>query len=120
MQNELYHISNWQQEAGRFTCDVHYNAGHEIFTGHFPGQPVVPGVCTMDMVKELLQRALNKKLILRSTGQVKFLRLILPDVQPQVTVSWQETEMGYQVAAALKAADADLFKMNAAFEVYPE
>lgn len=116
MQNELYTISNWQHTGQSVTCNVQYDATHPIFEGHFPGQPVVPGVCTMDMVKEMLQRAVGKDLLLKSTGQVKFLQLILPDVKPEVSITWQETENGYNVAASLKANEAFLFKMNGLFE----
>lgn len=115
MQNELYTISNWQHTGESFTCTVNYDAAHPIFEGHFPGQPVVPGVCTMDMIKEMLQTALDKKLLLRTTGQVKFLQLILPDVQPEVVVTWQTSDTGYNVTASLKANDAFLFKMNGVY-----
>ena len=117
MQNELYQIHDLQQEEGRIACRISYDAGHEIFKGHFPNQPVVPGVCTMDMIKELLQQALGKKLLLRSTGQVKFLQLILPDVQPEVLITWTNMEQSFNVAASLKANDAFLFKMNGVFEI---
>ena len=117
MQNEFYHVSNWQQDAGSFTCDISYNADHEIFGGHFPGQPVVPGVCTMDMIKDMLQCALEQKLILRNTGQIKFLQLILPDVRPTVSVSWEQADDAYQVSAVLKNGDVALFKMNARYEI---
>jgi len=116
MQNELYRISDVQQEGNQLTCRVAYDATHPIFAGHFPQQPVVPGVCTMAMIKDLLEQALGKKLLLRSTGQVKFLRLILPDVTPVAAISWQETDKGYSVTAGLKDEGVDLFKMNAVFE----
>jgi 3-hydroxyacyl-[acyl-carrier-protein] dehydratase len=117
MHNELYAIHDWQQEAASIACTVTYDPAHPIFSGHFPGQPVVPGVCTMDMIKDMLQTALGQPLLLRSTGQVKFLRLILPDVKPDVAISWQANEQGYNVTASLKAANEFLFKMNAVFEV---
>ncbi len=113
---DFYRVHNLEQEEGRLTCGVSYNAAHPIFGGHFPGQPVVPGVCTMDMIKDLLEETFGKKLILRSTGQVKFLQLILPDVTPEVMVSWQEKEEGYAVSADLKNAGKSIFKMNAVYE----
>jgi 3-hydroxyacyl-[acyl-carrier-protein] dehydratase len=117
MPDNFYQVHNLQKEIGKLSCTVHYHAAHPIFEGHFPGQPVVPGVCTMDMIKDLLEAALDKKLMLRSTGQVKFLRLILPDVVPEVLLGWTETDKEYAVNANLKADGADLFKMNAVFEV---
>ena len=115
MPDNFYVIDNLQSADDKLSCRVSYNAAHPIFEGHFPAQPVVPGVCTMDMIKDLLEASLGKKLLLRSTGQVKFLRLILPDVVPDVVISWQETDNGYAVNAGLKAEGADLFKMNAVF-----
>ncbi len=115
MPDNFYQVSNLQQEDGKLSCTVSYHAAHPVFKGHFPDQPVVPGVCTMDMVKDLLEKAVGKELMLRSTGQVKFLRLILPDVVPDVSIAWQETSDGYAVTAGLKADGADAFKMNAVF-----
>lgn len=116
LMNDFYTVQDLQSDEGSLQCRVIYNASHAIFEGHFPGQPVVPGVCTIQMVKELLEQQLDKKLLLRSTGQVKFLQLILPDVQPEVTISWKETEQGYLVNAVLKK-EADLFKLTGTFEV---
>jgi 3-hydroxyacyl-[acyl-carrier-protein] dehydratase len=51
------------------------NPKHAIFAGHFPGQPVVPGVCMLQIIKEGLEQALDKKLvykqILTLLGQAK-------------------------------------------------
>ncbi|MEJ0079486.1 MAG: hypothetical protein WDM78_00620 [Puia sp.] len=35
-------------------------ADQAIFSGHFPGQPVLPGVCMMEMVAEVLGVYLKK------------------------------------------------------------
>jgi 3-hydroxyacyl-[acyl-carrier-protein] dehydratase len=116
MPDNFYQIADLQQSEGRLNCTVSYNAAHLIFKGHFPGQPVVPGACTMDMIKELLEGAVGKKLLLRSTGQVKFLQLILPEIQPQVSLQWEMKEDGYAVTAGLKAEGKDVFKMNAVYQ----
>lgn len=41
-----------------FRATLEINARHRIFAGHFPGQPVVPGACLLQMVKEVTQLAL--------------------------------------------------------------
>lgn len=116
LMNDFYTVENFSVVDNTISCSVIFNATHTIFEGHFPQQPVVPGVCTIQMIKELLEQALHKNLFLRSTGQVKFLQLILPDVQPNATISWKETEQGYIVNAVLKN-EADLFKLTGTFEV---
>lgn len=113
--NDFYTIQQYSTSDNTISCQVQYNAAHTIFEGHFPQQPVVPGVCTIQMIKELTEQALSKKLLLRSTGQVKFLQLILPNIQPHVAISWKVVEQGYIVNAVLKN-DADLFKFTGTFE----
>lgn len=54
------------------------NPAHAIFEGHFPGQPVVPGVCLMQMVKEIAEKVLGKETRLVKADQVKFLALLIP------------------------------------------
>lgn len=115
LKNNFYTLKDEQPGADSFTAVATYNAAHDIFNGHFPGQPVVPGVCTMQMIKELVEAQTGKKLLLQSTGQVKFLQLILPAVQPLVSISWKEADGGYMVTASLKDDTADVFKMTGLF-----
>jgi 3-hydroxyacyl-[acyl-carrier-protein] dehydratase len=54
------------------------NAGHPIFEGHFPGNPVVPGVCQVQMVKELVEKELKNPVRLYESDNIKFLSMINP------------------------------------------
>ena len=69
----------------------------------------------LQIVKELLEQQLDRKLILRSTGQVKFLQLITPDISPEVHINWKESENGFLVTASFRK-DADLFKLSGTME----
>lgn len=60
--------------GGTFLIDE----SHTIFNGHFPGQPVVPGVCMLQMIKEMLQMVIDKKLVLVKASEMKFLAIIDP------------------------------------------
>ncbi|MBL0181044.1 MAG: 3-hydroxyacyl-ACP dehydratase [Chitinophagaceae bacterium] len=59
-------------------AELAINAWHRIFEGHFPGQPVVPGVCMMEMVKEILEQVTGKKTNLVKAQEMKFLAVIDP------------------------------------------
>ncbi len=63
---------------GVYKTTIELDKTHEIFKGHFPGLPVVPGVCMMAIVKELLEEAVNRPLQLLHTANIKFLSLINP------------------------------------------
>ena len=60
------------------------NPAHDIFKGHFPGNPVVPGVCIVQMIKETLSLHFKKELILIKADDIKFLNIINPEVDPKI------------------------------------
>jgi len=60
------------------------NASHPIFGGHFPGNPVVPGVCQVQMVKELVEKTVNHPLRLTESDNIKFLAMINPNLVPEL------------------------------------
>jgi 3-hydroxyacyl-[acyl-carrier-protein] dehydratase len=68
----------------RIEANLSINKTHHIFNGHFPGLPIVPGVCMVQIIKELVEKQLNRKLTLREAGNVKFLSMINPDVNHEV------------------------------------
>ena len=117
LMNNFYTVSDTVQGDNTVSHTVSFDAAHEIFNGHFPGQPVVPGVCMMEMVKEFLQQVMGKRLWLRNAGNVKFLQLITPDIQPEINISWKESGGGYNVNASFKKDAYDLFKLNGNFEL---
>ncbi|MCE1167501.1 MAG: hypothetical protein LWX70_05330 [Sphingobacteriia bacterium] len=55
------------------------NTDHDVFKGHFPDKPVVPGVCTISLVRELLEKWSGYTLLLKSIQQCKFTGMIIPD-----------------------------------------
>ncbi|MEP6465472.1 MAG: 3-hydroxyacyl-ACP dehydratase [Parafilimonas sp.] len=78
LKDRLYIVKNISAENNTVEAVVELNENHEIFKGHFPGQPILPGVCMMQMVKELLELSLLKKLQMIKTGEIKFLSMIVP------------------------------------------
>jgi 3-hydroxyacyl-[acyl-carrier-protein] dehydratase len=63
---------------GEFNISFNCNSEHKIFDGHFPGEPILPGVCMVQFVRECLEKVLNKKLQLNSSKTVKFINIINP------------------------------------------
>ena len=115
--DDFYSCRDAEAGDGEFSCRIVFNGDHDIFKGHFPGNPVVPGVCTMEIVKELLQQQVGKPLMLRSTGNVKFLQLVTPDVEPVMKISWKADEAGYVVKASLSKDAGVLFKFDGNYVV---
>lgn len=115
LMNDFYTIEYLQREPNSFSCKVAFNTHHDIFKESH-AQPVVPGVCMMEMVKELLEQQTDKLLWLRDAFLVKFLQLITPDVQPVINVSWVPINQGYTVNASFENDKASLFRLSGNFE----
>jgi 3-hydroxyacyl-[acyl-carrier-protein] dehydratase len=71
----------------QFTAVVRLNPGHPIYQGHFPGNPVVPGVCQVQMARELVERSVNRPLRLTASDNIKFLSMINPVQNPELEFS---------------------------------
>lgn len=51
--NNLYTTDRCERAGSEALFFVTLNAKHEIFRAHFPGNPIVPGVCLVQMAAEL-------------------------------------------------------------------
>jgi 3-hydroxymyristoyl/3-hydroxydecanoyl-(acyl carrier protein) dehydratase len=51
------------------------------FSGHFPGNPILPGIAQLGMVSDLLKKTTAYQLKIDSVKQVRFKQIILPDAR---------------------------------------
>ncbi|MGD9330243.1 MAG: hypothetical protein PVJ53_02970 [Desulfobacterales bacterium] len=56
------------------------------FQGHFPGNPVLPGIAQLDMVAETIRAALDPKIRLVGLKRVRFKRMIRPQESMAIRV----------------------------------
>ncbi|HLO60385.1 MAG TPA: hypothetical protein VK179_16660 [Bacteroidales bacterium] len=96
--NELYTVTALNPDALRenITAEVALNPEHPVFAGHFPGNPILPGVCTVQIVKEILELVFNTGMILEKAGNIKYLGFVSPVLSPAMlfTLSAKENESG--------------------------
>ena len=85
--NDFYHIVAIDDSGGKYVCKVKLNAAHNIYSVHFPGNPVTPGVCLVQMVTEILELKFEKKLVLSTAVNIKFKRLVAPNDEPSFVFS---------------------------------
>jgi 3-hydroxyacyl-[acyl-carrier-protein] dehydratase len=87
----LYQVTifDYDPDAGILNSGIKLNKEHPVFEGHFPGNPILPGVCTVQIVRELLSKALDVDLRLSKAGNIKYLGFVNPisnpDMQFQMT-----------------------------------
>ena len=76
--NGLYNLIKVQLDGNQILAEIELNRGHDIYRGHFPGQPILPGVLQLQIVQEILAGALGKKIRLKSASNIKFLAMVDP------------------------------------------
>ena len=91
--NYYYKITNQQTTDYATLFDVMLLPECEIYKGHFPGMPVAPGVCNIQMIKECVERIAGKPLLLESMMQCKFISMITPEQNVELQIRIESTEI---------------------------
>lgn len=117
LQNDFYTTTNLQYDESQLTATLHLNSQHEIYKGHFPNQPVVPGVCMVQIVKELAELTLAQSLMMSEAKQIKFLELIDPHQtkEMRVEMKWSKLNEGISMDAVFKINERIVFKFQGFF-----
>jgi 3-hydroxyacyl-[acyl-carrier-protein] dehydratase len=115
--NELFSLEAITHEDGVITATLGINAHSDILKGHFPGQPVVPGACMLQIVKEVLENALAQPVRLKKADHLKFMTVIDPNNTPQVQLDiiYKYLESDISITAKLSNADVVYFKFQGSF-----
>jgi 3-hydroxymyristoyl/3-hydroxydecanoyl-(acyl carrier protein) dehydratase len=72
-------------EEGALSAEVRVAAGSPLFDGHFPGQPVLPGVAVVGLVVALCRRAFGDVAV-KGLERVKLLAPVSPGARLRVSV----------------------------------
>jgi len=99
---------------GKYLASITLNKNHAIFKGHFPGNPVTPGVCMMQIIKEITENILNVSLTMISTSNVKFMALINPEVNAKLTL---DLEISENEASEIKVKNTTSFDETVALKL---
>ncbi|MDR2773749.1 MAG: glycosyltransferase [Tannerella sp.] len=99
-------------ETGR-TYRVTLNALHPVFPAHFFGNPIVPGACIAQMIKELASDYLSTPFFISAIKNMKFLKIISPLENPEISVhitcTAQENENIF-ISSVINDGDSVFFK----------
>lgn len=100
------------------TVDVELNPEHEIYQGHFPGKPVAPGVCLVQMVKETLETILSQALFMENCSNIKFTAVLNPFEHPHVkiVIDHKKTENDFnEISASVSDGEIKFLSLKAKF-----
>ncbi|MCQ2203035.1 MAG: hypothetical protein MJZ15_01185 [Bacteroidales bacterium] len=99
--NTLFTIDSKTLTDSGATFTVSIDGNHRVFEGHFPGNPVLPGVMSMLIVRKCAEDILGIKSHFASIKDIKYLQTIIPDGRPlTVNVSCSEKVVSADIISA--------------------
>jgi 3-hydroxyacyl-[acyl-carrier-protein] dehydratase len=114
--DNFFSIESLDVAEGAIHSRVRIQADHQIFNGHFPGQPIVPGVCMIEMIKEIVEKCEQRTFLLQGASNIKFLSIIDPRqnnlINATVAIEARETNT-LKINASLFAGEVTFFKLKA-------
>lgn len=119
----LYTIQNISEANNLVVATVELNEKHEIFKGHFPNQPLLPGVCMLQMVREVLEESLTDKLQLLKADDIRFTAMIDTGENKEIKFEIQykqAEEKSINITAKILKQDAVVCcKVKASYSIKP-
>lgn len=76
--NDFFRITDTNIQDETVSYKVALNPEHYIYGAHFPGNPVTPGVCLLQMATEILEHHYSKRLKLDTAVNIRFKNPVLP------------------------------------------
>ena len=116
---DFYKVNALNVVENMATATITINKDHAVFKGHFPGNPVTPGVCMMQIIKELTEQIVNEKLFMNSASNIKFMSIINPEKNSdlELTLDITKTDNSYTVKNTTKFEDTIALKLTTNFKI---
>lgn len=82
-----------------------FGAAEPVFAGHFPGEPILPGVYQIEMARQAAEHDLDRTLAIVKIVKAKFSRVVRPGELIGVVVKCEETEGRIRAVATFSVGD---------------
>jgi len=106
LEHELYTVIDKTDN----TIRVRLNPDSAIYRGHFPGNPITPGVCQVGVIGELAGRICGFGLVLREVKTLKFIDILRPSAgNVEVKFDRLEEDGGVVVTKGAVVSDGQVF-----------
>ncbi|MGV3762368.1 hypothetical protein [Parapedobacter sp.] len=115
---DFYSVIAFTTDGAKVSASISLNGSHSVFQGHFPGNPVTPGVCMMQIIKELAEKWAASPLMLKKARNVKFMAIINPIQHPniQVELDVEEEDGLLSIKSTTSFEDTTALKFSGIFQ----
>ncbi|MDR1130731.1 MAG: hypothetical protein LBK96_07120 [Prevotellaceae bacterium] len=110
LKDDFFKVLASRTSQDKTEYSIRFNSGHFIYQEHFPGNPVTPGVCLIQTVKELCEENLKCALFLHKIARVRYFKAVNPVENETVDVSLNISEKdGLHNVQAVISSDETVF-----------
>jgi len=112
-QNRLYTRSPFEDIENGYKLTVSFIWDHDVFKGHFPSKPVVPGVLLMQMVKESFENFVQKETHITG-ADLKFINPVTPESVKDLMLetTFSESDNTYKIKSIGYSGEVSFFKIK--------
>jgi 3-hydroxyacyl-[acyl-carrier-protein] dehydratase len=118
LKDNFYLINELLFEENTISAKLQLNADHPIFEGHFPNNPVTPGVIEMEIIKEVVGLAIEQPVKMKAMSSCKFLTILNPNDTPEIMVNITILEREGQrirISGSISDAEKAFMKIGAEY-----
>jgi len=116
--DEIDTIYNQAGENGEGPCAFSVPGTFSGYRGHFPGNPILPGIVQLSFIRRLAERRIGRPLRLAGVRRIKYLRLITPDLPVTLSLTLEPGETEGTWAANASFANSEGGRVSAAKLVF--
>ena len=128
LKNNLYKIISKEKVNSIFNYTVELNPSCVIYQAHFPGEPITPGVCIVQIGKEVIEDLLlehssaSRRLEIIKAKNIKFLSVISPNETPILTYQvrklvFSDDKMTVETQIVVNSDDKSMAKISLVMKV---
>lgn len=129
LKNNLYKIISKEEVNSIFNYTVELNPSCVIYQAHFPGEPITPGVCIVQIGKEVIedllleQSSASHRLEIIKAKNIKFLSVISPNETPILTYQvrklvFSDDKMTIETQIVVNSDDKSMAKISLVMKLY--
>ena len=129
LKNNLYKIISKEEVNSIFNYTVELNPSCVIYQAHFPGEPITPGVCIVQIGKEVIedllleQSSASRRLEIIKAKNIKFLSIISPNETHILTyqvrkLGFSDDNMTIETQIVVNSDDKSMAKISLVLKLY--
>ena len=115
LKDKFFSIKERTHDEGTYKFAILLNKEHQVYEGHFPAMPVVPGVCTLQTIKECAEEIIGGKMRYAEISNCKFSAMIVPTQtqEVEIAINLQPEEENFIIKATVKSQEANFLTLKA-------